>query len=350
MIKNIRLHSQQLASPHFEEPKSLVEWMGAIQAQDYSMSKWAVGSRLKSGSLQTVDEALKRGDILRTHVLRPTWHLVAAEDIRWMLKLSARRIKSAYASYAKVLKSDITEKQYGEFNELIGKILEGNKSLTRQEIEAEVNQRGLKTEERLIERLIGNAEIEGVICSGVDKGNKPTYALLDERAPQVADLPKEEAWARLANRYFQSHSPATLADFAWWSGLSLTEAKQAVELIKPTLITDTGNLFVHESYQEMAPLQSDLLHLLPSFDEYLISYKDRTAVLDLEHHPKAFNRFGTFYPVILHNGKVIGNWNKRIKKGRVAIETTFFDPQRRISTKLMEKAENSYKSFINNPS
>lgn len=350
MIENIRLHSQQLASPRFEEPKSLVGWMGAVQAQDYSMAKWAVGTRLRSGSLQTVDEALRRGDILRTHVLRPTWHLVAAEDIRWMLKLSARRIKAAYASYAKVLKSDITEKQYGEFNELIGKILEGNKSLTRQEMEAEVNRRGLKTEERLIERLIGNAEIEGVICSGADKGNKPTYALLDERAPRGADLSREEAWARLASRYFQSHSPATVVDFAWWSGLSLTEAKQAVELVKPALVAASGNLWVHESYREMAPLPGDLLHLLPSFDEYLISYKDRTAVLALEHHPKAFNRFGTFYPVILHNGKVVGNWNKRIKKGGVAIETTFFDPQRRIRAELMEKAENSYRRFLSNPS
>lgn len=348
MIENIRMHSQQLASPHFEDPKALVWWMGAIQAQDYPMSKWAVGARLQSGSLQTVEEALERGEILRTHVLRPTWHLVAAEDIRWMLKLSAGRIKSAYASYAKVLQSDITEKQYGQFNDLIVRILEGNKSLTRQEIETEVNQRGLKTEERLIERLVGNAEIEGVICSGIDKGSKPTYALLNERAPQIAEIHKEEALARLASRYFQSHSPAGLADFFWWSGLSLTEAKQAIGLIQSELVKDSDNLFVHESYKETAPLQSDILHLLPSFDEYLISYKDRTAVLELEHHPKAFNRFGTFYPVILHNGKVVGNWNKTVKKGQVAIETTFFDPKHRISRKLIAKAEDRYKSFIGN--
>ncbi|WP_099463900.1 winged helix DNA-binding domain-containing protein [Parabacteroides provencensis] len=348
MIKNIRMHSQQLASPKFEDPKALVSWMGAIQAQDYPMSKWAVGSRLPSGSLQTVDEALKRGEILRTHVLRPTWHFVAAEDIRWMLKLSEQRIKSAYASYAKMLKSDITEKEYGQFNDLIVKILEGNKSLTKQEIEAEVNQRGLKTEERLIERLIGNSEIEGVICSGVDKGNKPTYALLDERAPQIAEMHKEEALARLASRYFQSHSPATLADFAWWSGLSITEARQAVGLIKSELIEDSDNLFVHESYKEIMPLQSDILHLLPSFDEYLISYKDRTAVLDLEHHPKAFNRFGTFYPVILHNGKIVGNWSKTVKKGEVVMEFSLFDPKHRFPKELIEKAKIRYKRFISN--
>lgn len=322
--------------------------MGAIQAQDYPMAKWAVGARLQSGSLETVDEALKRGEILRTHVLRPTWHFVAAEDIRWMLKLSAGRIKSAYASYAKMLKSDITEKQYSQFNDLVVKILEGNKSLTKQEIEAEINQRGVETEDGLIERLIGNSEIEGVICSGIDKGGKPTYALLDGRAPKVAEIHKEEALARLASRYFQSHSPATLADFSWWSGLSLTESRQAVGLIKSELITDSDNLFVHESYKEVAPLQSDILHLLPSFDEYLISYKDRTAVLDLEHHPKAFNRFGTFYPGILHNGKVIGNWSKTVKKGHTTIETSFFDPKHRIAKELIVEAKNRYKSFLSN--
>lgn len=341
------MHSQQLASPKFEDPKALVWWMGAIQAQDYQMSKWAVGSRLQSGSLQAVGEALKRGEILRTHVLRPTWHFVAAEDIRWMLKLSAGRIKSVFASYAKVLKSDISEKQYGQFNDLITRILEGNKSLTKQEIEAELNQRGLKTDKHLVERLIGNSEVDGVLCSGVDKGHKITYALLDERAPQVADIPKEEALSRLANRYFKSHSPASLADFSWWSGLSLTEARQAIELIKSELIADSDKLFVHESYKEVVLSQNDILHLLPSYDEYLISYKDRTAVLDFEHHPKAFNRFGKFYPVILHNGKVVGNWNKIIKKGQVVIETSFFDPKHGISKDLIEKAENRYKSFIN---
>lgn len=351
MIADIRMHSQQLASPGMEHPKDIVSWMGVIQAQDYPMSKWAVGSRLQSGSLQTVDDALSRGEILRTHVLRPTWHLVASEDIRWMLSLSEKRIKSAYASYAKVLQSDITEKQYGRFNELVVRILEDNKSLTRQEIEAEVNQRGMKTEDRLIERLIGNSEIEGVICSGVDKDNKPTYALLDERAPQVAEVHKEEALARLAKRYFQSHSPAGLNDFAWWSGLSVTEARKAIGLIDSELVTDkfsSQNLFVHESFKETVPSVNDTLHLLPSYDEYLISYKDRTAVLDLEHHRKAFNNFGIFYPVILYNGKVIGNWSKTKKKSGMVIETSFFDPELRIGKELVEKAKDRYQRFISN--
>ena len=346
MTKNIRLYSHQLVSPKFEDPKTLVSWMGAIQAQDYPMSKWAVGSRLQSGSLQKIDEALNRGEILRTHVLRPTWHLVAAEDIRWMLKLSEKRVKSAYASYTRALKSEITEQEYGVFNDLMVQILAGNKSLTKQDIESQATLRGLNTENKRIERLIGNAEIEAVICSGADIAGKPTYALLDERAPRVAEISRDEALAKLASKYSQSHSPASLVDFAWWSGLSLTEARQAIASIKSELIADSENLFVHESYREIPPLQNDVLHFLPAFDEYLISYKDRTAVLDLEHHPKAFNRFGTFYPIILHNGKVVGTWNKMTKKGEVIIETSFFEPTYHISPKLMEDTANRYKNFI----
>ena len=88
MLTDIRLRSQQLARPEFKDPKDLVSWMGAVQAQEYRMVKWALGIRLKSATLQTINDAYQRGNILRTHVMRPTWHLVAAEDIRWMLKLS----------------------------------------------------------------------------------------------------------------------------------------------------------------------------------------------------------------------------------------------------------------------
>lgn len=354
MIANIRIFSQQLTCPVFEHPKDLVSWMGAIQAQDYPMSKWAVGTRLQNPTLQAVDAALQRGEILRTHVMRPTWHMVAAEDIRWMLNLTAHRLKSACNSYAKGRGLDITPKLYEQNKDLIIKILEGNKSLTRQEIEAALIRIGTIQADSEADKLyvrysIELAEVEGVVCSGVDKGNKPTYALLDERVPPVRELHKEEALARLAERYFKSHSPASLNDFTWWSGLPITEARQAIGLIERELITDRfadQKLYVHESFKETAAPQENAMHLLPSFDEYLISYKDRTAVLQPEHHPKAFNNYGTFYPVILHKGKIVGNWSKATKKGALTVETSFFDPKTRISQKLLEKATKRYLSFL----
>ena len=135
-IPNIRLQNQQLLNPLFCQPKELVSWLGAMQAQNYSMVKWAVGMRLKSATIQTVEEALRKGEILRTHVMRPTWHLVAAEDIRWMLKLSAQRIKSANDSFAKGYNLEITDELYAKSYNLLEKILCGNKSLTKQEIAA----------------------------------------------------------------------------------------------------------------------------------------------------------------------------------------------------------------------
>lgn len=311
-IPNIRLQNQQLLNPLFCQPKELVSWLGAMQAQNYSMVKWAVGMRLKSATIQTVEEALRKGEILRTHVMRPTWHLVAAEDIRWMLKLSARRIKSANDSFAKGYNLEITDELYAKSYNLLEKILCGNKSLTKQEIAEHFCCSGILVEadNHRMTRFMVRAEQEGIVCSGEDKGGKYTYALLEERVPPVPEITKDEALARLARSYFRSHAPAVLQDFIWWSGLPVSEAKQAIYLIESELTAEQWNgqtWYVHEACRTRGKV-SGRLHLLPSYDEYLLGYKDRTDVLPKEHYPKAFTNNGLFYPVILHEGQVIGNW------------------------------------------
>ena len=345
MITHIRVASQQLEQPRFESPKELVSWMGAIQAQEYEMAKWAIGIRLRSSSLETVNEALYKGDILRTHVMRPTWHFVAAEDIRWMLMLSSERIKAAVMSYAKGHFGKIEKTLFTRYLDQIGKILEGYKSLTKQEVTTELQKSGILPTIDHVNLFLTWGEVEGIVCSGIDKGKKTTYALLDERVPPTRELCREEALARLASRYFQSHSPAQLQDFVWWSGLTATECRLAINLIKTELITETFDsreYFIHQSWKgknESKPV------LLPAFDEYLISYKNRTDVLPLEHHPKAFNRFGTFYPVILYNGKIIGNWSRSIKKNTIQIEMDFFEKKPRIPVKLIQQAEAQIDAF-----
>lgn len=346
MIKDIRLLSQQLIKPTSETPKELVAWMGAMQAQHYTMSKWAVGIRLKSATLQHVDEALRRGEILRTHVMRPTWHFVVAEDIRWMLKLSEKRLRSCSRSRDKEL--GIDESLYTKSHKVIEKILEGNKSLTREEIGQRLTEAGIEVDTSRMTHFLMRAEIESIVCSGVDKGNKQTYALLEERVAPQKELHKDEALARLATNYFRSHSPASLQDFVWWSGLSLTEARQAISFIESDLIKDrvnSENLFVHQTWNKKIKT-AEIFHLLPAFDEYLISYKDRTHVLDLEHYPKAFNNYGTFSPVILYNGQIVGNWTKSVKKNQTNIDTSLFVEGLTINNELIEEAENRYKRFI----
>ena len=346
MIKSIRTLSQQLVNPVFNNPVDLVTWMGAVQAQEYNMCKWAVGIRLQSATLADVNKALEKGEIIRTHILRPTWHLVSAKDIRWMLKLSRQRIKSALTSYGKGF--EVTEELCNKAYSVIERILEGGKSMTKQELGEELSKAGITDDSTQLSLVISHAEIEGILCSGGDKNKKPTYALFEEQVPSAAELSKEEALARLATVYFRSHSPANIEDFTWWSGLNITEAKQAISLIQAELITDTfasQNLYLHQSWGGNIKCDKTF-HFLPSYDEYLISYKDRSSVLDKAHYSKAFNTFGIFQPVIKYNGEVVGNW-KKVKKGsKVTLEPTFFKANTRVNKKLMEKAEKRFVEFM----
>lgn len=344
-ITDIRLSAQQLSAPDFDRPADLVDWMGALQAQDYAMSKWAVGIRLKSPSVRAVEDALARGEIVRTHVLRPTWHVVSARDVRWMLELTSPRIVQAVNSYSKGRGLD--EKHFSASRNALERILEGHRHLTREEIAAEFGKKGLPSEKTQMTCLMMRAEVEGVVCCGLDKGRERTYALLEERIPAAPRLERDEALSTLATKYFRSHSPATMEDFVWWSGLPVTQARQAVASIAADLAeekTEYGKMFVHRSCT-VKPGCDEILHLLPAYDEYLISYKDRTAVLPREYYPKAFTNFGVFFPVILHKGHIVGNWN-RLTKGRTLLETSFFRPSLRAAKKRIAGAESRYRDFL----
>ena len=346
-IAQLRLQTQQLVNPQFSNPKDLVGWMGAIQAQDAAMAKWAVGIRLGNANLNSVDTALQQGEILRIHVMRPTWHYVTAEDARWMIRLSAGRIKAANASYAKSIGRDISESLFFKCGKQIERILEGNRHLTKQEIEEELQKEGFIINEHDITRFLLFAETEGIVCSGADKGNKQTYALLEERIAPAKELHHDEALAQLAMRYFRSHSPASLNDFVWWSGLTIGDARKAIGFIENQLVTEriaSQDYFIHESCRPAK--KPSTLHFLPPFDEYLISYKDRSAVLADQHKSKAFNNCGTFYPVIAHKGEIVGNWKKTIKKQELTLETSFFEPATSVAPKLMEQAKKKYQTFL----
>ena len=344
-IQHIRVQSHQLATPEFSDPKELVAWMGAIQAQDYAMSKWAVGVRLKAAPVGAIEAALSRGDVLRTHVMRPTWHLVAAEDIRWMLQLSKDHLKSAYKSGDRSL--GITEPLYAKGNRIVAKALEGNRHLTRQELAGEFTKAGVAVNNYRMAHFMMRAEAEGIACSGADRKGKRTYALLDERAPAAKALHREEALAALAAKYFRSHAPASLQDFAWWSGMAVKDAKQAVDLIRTELLTERFKddvLLVHQSCRATAA-GAATLHLLPAFDEYLIGYKDRTGVLAAEHQPKAFSKNVIFQPIIVQNGRVVGIWKKTAEKSRIAIRLSLFETAN-VSERRIKIASDSCKAFF----
>lgn len=321
--------------------------MGAIQAQDFTMAKWAIANRLGNCTEQEVEVAFNRGDFIRTHIMRPTWHFVSSDDLKWLLLLSGERIKAICNSYVKEL--SISNSENSKSFRLLERILRDNNHLTKEEIIVYLENEGLGTTPRHHNHFLRYAEAEGIICSGSLKGKKQTYALLDERIPKANPIHKDEALAKLAQKYMRSHSPATLQDFIWWSGLTIKDCRHAVGLIENELIKDrfdSTELYIHEAYKETIPLTDDCFHFLSAYDEYIISYKNRVDVLDLEHHSKAFNNFGIFQPIILFNGHAVGNW-KIIKKTKsIEFDLTFWNKKFKPKKKLLTLAENKLRNYL----
>lgn len=346
-ISNSRLISQQIYKPALNTVNEIVNWMGAMQAQDFNMVKWAIGLRLKDVTEQKIDAAIDSGEIFRIHVLRPTWHIVSANDIYWMMELTAPRILSSMKGRNKQL--ELSTALLKKTNKLIEKALIGNKSLTRKELIHELNKAKIKTDNNRASHILFNAELEKIICSGKMNHKQTTYALLNERIEKPKPIKKDEALYKLASKYFQSHFPATLPDFCWWSGLSLTDAKQALASIKNNLISEKINgldyWFPH-SFSE-AKIVKESVFLLPAFDEFLISYKNRSAAIIREDESKAFSNNGIFWPTIVINGKVTGLWKREIKKNNVFIEHYFFDERNKPDQELMKKATEKFITFLN---
>lgn len=312
----LRMHSQRLMDGKRTHPQDLVHYMGAMQAQDIGMCKWAVGVRLPGWTVGEIQNALDSGEILRTHVLRPTWHLVARADIRWMIALTAPRILSSMKRRHNEI--GLSEKIFQKSAAVIIDALQGGNHLTREELNARLNESGISTGDNRLSHLLMRAEVEGIICSGSLKGAKMTYALLPERVPVSNHLSKDEALALLAGRYFQSRSPATLQDFTWWSGLSASDARKAVQLAPPK-IRELGTVFNPANQPK-----DNRCVLLPAFDEYVISYKDRSEILPGELNGRAISANGIFRPVIIMDGVVAGIWKRTEKKDRILVDAVLF--------------------------
>lgn len=334
-IVKFRLTNQQIRATQHKTPKEIVGFMGAMQAQDYAMAKWALGIRLPNSKESDIQAAIDKGEIIRTHVLRPTWHFISAEDVHWMLELTAQNIKTISKSRNREL--GLTPELFKKSNSIIEKALSGGDHLTRDELMVLLEKAKINTSEYRSGHFMLEAELDGIVCSGAMKNNKQTYALLNERVPKAISLSKEEALVKLAYKYFLSHGPATLKDFIWWSGLSVKDARNALELIKSDFISEiiNGETNWFKPLSSNDQISSPSVYLLPAFDEFIISYKNREACLPIENQKKAFSSNGIFRPVILVNGQGVGIWKRTLKKDKVIIETDFFEsPDKSILTLL----------------
>lgn len=345
-ISHHRLVSQKLHKTSPITPKEIVKHMGAMQAQDYSMAKWAIGSRCDATET-AIEEAINSAEIIRTHILRPTWHFVSADDIYWMLDVSAPQVKRFTASAGK--KYGYDAKKLDQTNSKIEKLLAGNNHLTRDEIMQELGIKKTSSADFLSAAIMMNAELDGLVCNGRMKGKQITYALLEERVSKPkSKLTKEEGLAKLALKYFISHGPASLLDFSWWSGFPPTICLNTINAIKLQLnsIEIDGQIFWfgNDSSDENNFLES--VHFLPAFDEILISYKTREASILLEHQSKTFTNNGIFKPIILENSKVIGTWKRTIAKNHAKIETIFFNETENHKKAILFEGIKAFENYL----
>ena len=342
-----RLRNQQLIDAKRRKPAEVVSWLCAMQAQDYPAAKWAIGLRSPGCQDADVEQAFNDGLILRTHVLRPTWHFVAPEDIRWMLALSAPRVHAGNAYYYR--QAGLDARTFAKSCAMIHRTLEGGKMLTRAELSVYLKRAKIPADGLKLAYLMMHAELEGVICSGPRKGRQFTYALLDERAPKTKSRDRAEALAELAKRYFASHGPATVRDFSWWSGLTLTEAKKAVDSVRPLLESTSIGGLTHWSAEAPvgSPARSGAAFLLPNYDEYLIAYKDRAPVVDASRAANVVARAnGGFANHLLIDGRLAGSWSRTCTSTNVMIEVAPYKKLTAAQLRAVGNVADCYGEFL----
>ncbi|HVI47920.1 MAG TPA: winged helix DNA-binding domain-containing protein [Chitinophaga sp.] len=342
-ILHQRLQQQHITGKKFGKAAEVVHWMGAVQAQDYAGAKWALGLRMKDTTDSAIDKAMAKGEIIRTHVLRPTWHFVSPADVRWMLRLSAPRISAAMAYNNRRLELD--KPIFKKSNAVLQKALLGKKQLTRTELAVPLQEAGIRTDDIRITHLLVQAELEGLICSGPRKGKQFTYVLLEEHVPPAPVLTEEEALGTLALRYFNSHGPATVQDFSWWSGLSVTAAKAGLESVKGQLqsFVEDGATYWMPPAKAAKPEASPSIHFLPPFDEYTVAYKDRNIVQ--RHLSTKLAPMAVLSPVVIIDGQLAGTWKRTINKNDISLSVNFFKQTKKPNKAVLQAALQRYSDF-----
>jgi hypothetical protein len=349
-ILKLRLYNTGLSHSPFKSAEDAVFHLGAVQAQDFAAAKWALGLRTENSTDEDIEKAFNEGKILRTHVMRPTWHFVVPEDIRWMLELTAPRVKALLAHYNRKLELD--DALFAKSNAAISKALQDHTYLTRQELKTILTRIGIETNVQRLAHIVMWAELEGLICSGPRRGKQFTYTLLEERVPKAKKLSREQALAKLALNYFTGHGPAQLKDFSWWSGLAIKDARGALDLIKSELeqATFDDKIYYWFSAQTKVTIpNSTSVFLLSIYDEYTIAYKDRSDISEARDIERMISMGNALTAVIILNGKVAGTWNKALKNNTIEIRINPFRNLNNDEQEALELEVARYGKFVGIP-
>ena len=337
-----RLLNQQLISPLFSAPHDVVAWMGAMQAQDYRMMRWAVEMRTKHPAAKAFKQDFDSGRIVRVHLFRTTWQLVAGEDLHWMLPLCRENALRGMAGWMKGNGVSIPEAEQDRVQTLFADYFSSRHVALKSDLAAALRDKGVLMDDQRLSYHIRLAEYAGMLCSGDLYPQKQSYALAADKLPRQAAISREEALALLARKYFRSHGPATLEDFVWWSGLNIGECRTGMDAIADELFPQRWkglSLYSHRDSRTRG-FRSGTVTLLPPYDEYLIGYKSRHVALHPDHSHRAHNSRGIFWPVILQDGEVVGNWSA--PGGKVAVD--IFHPEAAVDPEALKKQISRYTS------
>jgi hypothetical protein len=356
-----RLHHQHLLGEGLPSVGAVVRWFGAVQAQEVPGATWALARRV-STRLGEADvlAALDAGDIIRTHVLRPTWHVVAPEDLRWLLALTGPRVRAGQAARYTELGLDAATLSKAEqvFAHALGDV----PHLTRHALGEQLGRAGVSTEGQRLPHLLMHAELDGLICSGPRQGRHFTYALVDQRVAPTATRSREDALAALMTRYFTSHGPATAHDAAWWSGLTIRDVREGVGLSGDALVADHIDGVPHWSGADGGTERpardgrtrphAPVVHLLSNFDEYTVAYRDRRALLHAGAEPSTVAQSALLSQPVMIDGRHGGRWRRTIParaSAPVTVEVQLLDAPAPAIQRALEAEVKRYAGFLARP-
>jgi hypothetical protein len=351
-ILKLRLANLGLTRARFKSPADVVAWFGAVQAQDYLGSLWAIGLRLRNATEHSVEAALAARALIRCWPMRGTLHFVAADDARWMTQLHAPRVLARNAARMK-REVDVDAAVIGRSREVVVRALEGGRRLERATLYEMLEARRIRTGNSRGLHILLWLAMEGTICLTGRSGKQHAFALLDEWIPTSKQLEREAALAELSRRYFTSHGPATLHDFMWWAGITAKDARAAIDGAGLHLVCQVFEGRAYWSATEKPTLRrvrtpnarTPLVRLLPAYDEFTVAYRDRSLLVT---SPSKMLRagLGLLNPVVVVNGKVLGAWSRRIAKGAVRIEVKLLRALNRMEHAGLLAATRAYGAFL----
>jgi len=346
-LLHLRLSTQGVSRRAFQTAEDVVRWLGAAQSQDYPAAAWAVGQRARNATHAMLDRAFDEGRILRTHVMRPTWHFVMPADIRWMLQLTGPRVNAMSAPYYR--KMELDERVFSRTRSTIARALRGGRQLTRADLAAELQKAGItKPNTPLrVSFIMLRAELDGLVCSGARIGRHFTYALLDERVPEAPTLDRDAALAELTRRYFTSHGPATVHDYSWWSGQTMGDARAGLEMVKSELVETAidGASFWSAPAARARGTTARRAYLLPAYDECMLSYRDVRVALKPYSAQLTLSAGAT----IVIDGRVVGAWKRNATTDGISLQAVPFTSFTRRDRDAIEEAAEGYGRFWATP-